>query len=102
MKCIWNNLLAIQVRTTDKTLSNFFNIVTLKDLETITSTKVERSEITSLLDFKSNKIDTKINMQAIDILHKQIKHLSVVLIEILRRDSLKLIKPKDTQNITKK
>jgi hypothetical protein len=31
-------------------------------------------------------------MQAIDILHKQIKHLSVMLVEMLRKETLKHVK----------
>ncbi|CAI2383375.1 unnamed protein product [Moneuplotes crassus] len=90
-----------EVRNEMKMNNSKENTVTFKDVDDIISGKVERSELISLLDFKSNKIDTDTSMKAIDILHKQIKHLSVILVEILRKDSLKMLKPKDSENISK-
>jgi hypothetical protein len=54
----------------------------------------------TMLDLKSNKTDMHTNMQAIDILHKQIKHLAVMLVEMLRKDTLKHIKvPENEQTV---
>ena len=73
------------------------NAIKMEDIEDIISTKVERSELVSLLDIKSNKVDTQTNMQAIDIIHKQIKHLTVLLIEILRKEAMKHIKTQEAE-----
>ena len=77
------------------------NSVNIDDVSDMISTKVERSELVSLLDIKSNKVDTQTNMQAIDILHKQIKHLTVLLIEILRKEVMKHIKTQEAETTIK-
>jgi hypothetical protein len=51
---------------------------------------------------KSNKKDTYSNMKAIDILHKQIKHLSVILVEILRKEAMEFSKAPDLEQTIKK
>jgi hypothetical protein len=50
------------------------------------SSKVERQEVLSYLENKSNIKDTEDSMRAIDVLHKQIKHLCVILVEIMRQE----------------
>jgi hypothetical protein len=66
------------------------------------TTKVEKSELVSIADMKSNKKDTYSNMKAIDILHKQIKHLSVILVEILRKEAMEFSKAPDLEQTIKK
>jgi len=63
--------------------------------------KIEKSEVLSLLENKSNTQDTETNMKATDILHKQIKHIVVILIEVLRKDLLKLHHNGKTKNTNK-
>ena len=47
---------------------------------------MEKNEVLALLEFKSNTHDTETNMKATDILHKQVKHLIMLIIEVLRRE----------------
>jgi len=54
------------------------------------------------LDKKSNKIDTQSTMHSIDILHKQIKHLSVLMVEMLRIDVMETVNTAEQEQITKK
>lgn len=75
--------------------------VTIEEIESLMSSKVERAELTTALEIKSNKIDTNINMKAIDILHKQIKHLAVILIEILRDKTMKYMKSENSESALK-
>ena len=46
--------------------------------------KADLSHLAHLMDIKSNKVDTETNMRSIDILHKQITHIIVLLIEFLK------------------
>ena len=46
--------------------------------------KADMSDLKNLMDIKSNKVDTENNMRNIDILHKQITHIVVLLIELLK------------------
>ena len=73
------------------------NSVSMQDVEAIISSKIDRTEMEYGLDMKSNKVDTQTNMQAVDIIHKQIKHLTVLVIEILRKDAMKFMKMSETE-----
>jgi len=46
--------------------------------------KANLSDLQTLNDLKSNKIDTEQTMICVDILHKQITHLIVLLIETMK------------------
>ncbi len=43
--------------------------------------KVDKAELEAVIDMKSNKSDTDLAMKGIDILHKQVSHLIVLLVE---------------------
>ena len=75
--------------------------VTIEDVEEMLSSKIERTELEYVLDLKSNKVDTQSNMQAVDIIHKQIKHLTVLIIEILRKEVMKFMKMPDNESSIK-
>ena len=61
-----------------------------KTLEKSLLHKIEKNEVLALLEFKSNINDTETNMKATDVLHKQIKHLIMLIIEVLRREVSKV------------
>ena len=42
------------------------------------------TDFRNLMDIKSNKVDTENNMRNIDILHKQVTHIIVLLVEFLK------------------
>jgi hypothetical protein len=46
--------------------------------------KVDRSELEALNDLKSNKNDTDLAMKGIDILHNQVLHIIVIVIEFVK------------------
>lgn len=54
--------------------------------------KANRSEVINWLDLKTNIKDTNSNMKATDVLHKQLMHLSVLVVEILRSEADKYMK----------
>ena len=56
--------------------------------------KADKYLVSELSDAKANKIDTENNMKAIDIIHKQIRHLVIMLMENFRVQV-------DTDNATK-
>jgi hypothetical protein len=68
----------------------------IKHLKIPYANKIEKDEVLSLLETKSNTQDTSTAMKATDILHKQLKHIIVILIEILRRDLSNFTHPKNT------
>ena len=47
------------------------------------SDKIDKVELLSLLEFKSNKHDMETNMNAVETLHKQIQNVLVIILEIL-------------------
>ena len=60
------------------------NMLDANEIKNMMSGKVDRDELTALYDLKSNKLDTEMTMKSVDIVHKQIKHLVVILVEIMR------------------
>lgn len=46
--------------------------------------KANLSDLQTLNDLKTNKVDTEQTMICVDILHKQITHLIVLLIEAMK------------------
>ena len=54
------------------------------EIKNMMSSKVDRDELTVLYDLKSNKLDMEMTMKSVDIVHKQVKHLVVILVEIMR------------------
>lgn len=65
------------------------NMVDFKTFHQSLMHKIEKNEVLALLETKSNKQDTEVTMKATDVIHKQIKHIAVILIEILRKDLIK-------------
>lgn len=64
--------------------------------------KIEKQEVLSYLESKSNVKDTQETMKAIDILHKQIKHICVILIEIMREKVFEFTKSTESENAKQK
>jgi hypothetical protein len=52
-----------------------------EEFQDLLSKKADLSQIKTILDIKTNKIDTEATMRSIDIMHKQITHMIVLLIE---------------------
>ena len=47
-------------------------------------TKVDKTELYELVKLKTNKSDTELQMKAIDITHRMLNNLSVLIIDILK------------------
>lgn len=75
---------------------NGSNLVNEEDVKSIIKTKIDRNEVLSYLETKSNVHDAKITMDSIEILQKQLKHLCVITIEIIRQEVGKYTSWKDT------
>ena len=73
----------------------------IREMHNIIDSKADKSQMMSVLELKTNTKDTARNMQATDIIHKQIKHLSVLLIEILRHETEKYTKVKEPEHFHK-
>ena len=58
-------------------------------------TKADKTEVHALLNLKSNIKDTQTSMITCDIIHKQIKHLSVILTELVKNEYEKHTKTKE-------
>jgi hypothetical protein len=54
------------------------------ELRQILHKKADKNELVELNSLKSNKIDTEIALRWIDIMHKQLKHMLVLIIEKMR------------------
>lgn len=54
------------------------------ELRKILLTKVDKSELEAVIDMKSNKTDTDLVMKCLDIIHKQITHMIVLDIEMIK------------------
>ena len=54
------------------------------EVEVMLKQKANMSDLKHLMDIKSNKVDTEQNMRSVDILHKQVTHIIVLLIEFLK------------------
>lgn len=54
------------------------------ELRKILLSKVEKSELEVVIGMKSNKADTDLAMKGLDIIHKQITHLVVLVIEMIK------------------
>ena len=54
------------------------------ELRKILLSKVEKSELEVVIGMKSNKADTDLAMKSLDIIHKQITHLVVLVIEMIK------------------
>lgn len=75
------------------------NILNEDQIKKLISWKVELPEILSYLEQKSNVKDTEHSMKAIDVLHKQVKHLCVILIEVIRQEVARYTKWKDSEHV---
>lgn len=91
-----------QLRTEFVAQNDPNNMVDYKTFNSFVNNKVEKGELMSLLQLKSNVQDTEINMKATDILHKQLKHVLVLLIEVFRKDLLKFEQNKKPKNSGKR
>lgn len=72
------------------------NILTGDQVRALMSTKVERAELLEYLEKKSGIKETQETMKSIDVLHKQIKHICVIMIEFLRQEVSKYTKSNDS------
>lgn len=54
------------------------------DLKSLLSQKADKKDIETVLQLKSNKVDVEQAMKGVDILHKQVTHLVVLMIELTK------------------
>jgi hypothetical protein len=78
------------------------NILTGDQVRTLLGTKVERGELLEYLEKKSGIKETQESMKAIDVLHKQIKHICVIMIEFLRQEVSKYTMSNDSEHSKQK
>ena len=52
--------------------------------------KADKADLTALHELKSNKMDTENTMKGIEVLHKQLQHLNVLFVEIIKLNTNKL------------
>jgi len=71
---------------------NGSNILTEDDIKALLSTKIERGELLRYLDGKANVKDTEESMEVAYVLHRQVKHIWVILIELMRQEISSVIK----------
>ena len=71
----------------------------IRDIHRGLEAKIDRCEVMALLGLKSNVKDMEVSFRSSDILHKQIQHLSVILIEILRHETDKYMKVKVSDQV---
>jgi hypothetical protein len=55
-----------------------------RDFMTMMNTKARQSDVEELVKNKTNKTDSENQMKAIDILHRQIQHLIILQIEVVK------------------
>lgn len=54
-------------------------------IQAMISNKIDKEEMLSLLEMKSNKNDMNLTQKSLDMLHRQSKHLIVLIIELIRQ-----------------
>lgn len=59
--------------------------VDMDAIQSVLQQKIDKDELLTLLDLKSNSDDTRNALKSIDVLHSQNKHLIVILWELLRQ-----------------
>ena len=58
--------------------------VDAQELKKIMMSKVDKVDLEAVIDTKSNKMDTDIAMKGLDIVHKQVTHLVVLIVELIK------------------
>ena len=56
----------------------------MDEVKSLMAQKADRTDLASVAEAKSNKVDTEVSLKGIRVLHKQIEHLIVLVIESLR------------------
>ncbi|CAI2386643.1 unnamed protein product [Moneuplotes crassus] len=59
--------------------------------------KASMSEVMAMMSFKCNVKDVEINMKITDVIHKQVQHLGVMIVEILRNEVSKYSHVKESE-----
>ena len=54
------------------------------EIQNMIKNKADLSDLQHMMDVKSNKIDTENNMRCVDILHRQIEHVIVLMVELIK------------------
>ncbi|CAI2361510.1 unnamed protein product [Moneuplotes crassus] len=72
--------------------------IDLDDIKSMVEDKINKEELMTLLNFKANKEDSKNNQKALEMLHKQSKHLVVLIIELIKQASTKFTNSEETRN----
>ncbi|CAI2387263.1 unnamed protein product [Moneuplotes crassus] len=72
------------------------NITTKPEIDMLLSSKVEREELVKCLKTKLNIEEHELAVQGLDTLHKQIKHICVILAEFIRQEISKYNKKSDS------
>ena len=73
-----------KIKLTNKSIAPALNARNPDEVQIMLRNKADKSDVTHLMDIKSNKIDTENTMRSIDIMHKQITHIIVLLVEFLK------------------
>ena len=55
------------------------------DILKLMETKVDKTELYEHIKMKTNKSDTEMQMKAIDIMHRMLNHISVIITDILKQ-----------------
>jgi hypothetical protein len=66
-------------------VSSFLPGFNYKDFMVLMNAKANKDELDHLVQTKTNKTDSENQMKAIDILHRQVQHLIVLLIEVAQQ-----------------
>lgn len=54
------------------------------EIHNMIKNKADISDLQHMMDVKSNKIDMENNMRCVDILHRQIEHVVVLMVELIK------------------
>jgi DNA polymerase family B len=55
-----------------------------QELKKIMMSKVDKVDLEMVIDMKSNKTDTDLAMKGLDIVHKQVTHMIVLVVELIK------------------
>lgn len=83
-KAIGREIFQAVRRATQQITLNQQNQMNSEELKEVLTKKADRSDLTSLLEIKSNKVDLEQTMNAVDTVYWQVQHVIVILVELLR------------------
>lgn len=78
------------------------NITTKDEVLKLMNTKVEKEELLCYLNQKSSLKDSYETRKGLDVLHQQIKHICVIMVEFLRQEVSKYTNSNDLSTLNHK